>query len=337
MHGMNLLVTGGAGFIGSHFVLRHAGANPRDALVVLDKMTYAAKREYLAPVEKSITFVQGDIADIETVARIVHDRAIDAIVNFAAESHVDRSIESAVPFLHTNVLGVQSLIEVCRAAKTVRLLHVSTDEVYGDVPDGAAPRTVEDALCPSSPYAASKAAGEMLVLSAIRTYGLRACITRCTNNYGPHQAGEKFIPTVIRSALKDEPIPLYGDGKNKRDWLYVTDHCDALERILQEATLFQPPGAGAKGRRCCDHVMNIAAGDERENITVAKMILNILGKPESLLSFVPDRPGHDWRYAIGDVPLRMLGWKPSVHFDDGLRATVEWYRGMWESALAKGC
>ncbi len=262
-----------------------------------------------------MTFVEGDIADTAMVTNLIQEKGIEKIVNFAAESHVDNSIKEAAPFLHTNILGVQSLIDVCRAHPSLRLLHVSTDEVYGDIDDDERPRTVEDPLFPSSPYAASKAAGEMLLMSAMRTYGVRACVTRCTNNYGPHQADEKFMPTVIRSALRDEPIPLYGKGLNKRDWLYVTDHCDAIEAVLATPWTFEE-----------HHFFNIAADNEHANIDVAKKILKILDKPESLLSFVPDRPGHDWRYAIDSVAVRKLGWKPSVSFDEGLGMTIDWYR-----------
>ena len=311
---MNLLVTGGAGFIGSHFVLRHVSGFPKDNVIVLDKLTYAADRTFLDPVAGRIAFLQGDIADQRLIEKLVREHAIDTIVNFAAESHVDRSIESAAPFLQTNILGVQSLIEVCREHPDVRLLHVSTDEVYGDVADEDPPRRVGDALWPSSPYAASKAAAEMLLFAAMRTYAVKWCISRCTNNYGPHQASEKFIPTVIRHALKDESVPIYAQGKNKRDWIYVTDHCDALEMLLKTEW-------GDKS-----HLFNVGGHNEHENIEVAKMILDILGKPHSLLTSVPDRPGHDWRYAVEDSAIRKLGWAPKVNFDEGLKRTAEWYR-----------
>jgi dTDP-glucose 4,6-dehydratase len=326
---MNILVTGGAGFIGSHFVLRHVEKFPRDTVVVLDKLTYAADQSFLDPVIGKITFVQGDIVDTELVSSLVTRHSIDTIVNFAAESHVDRSISDPWPFLHTNILGTHSLIEVCRARPAVRLLHISTDEVYGDAGDEDPPRQVGDALFPSSPYAASKAAAEMLVFAAMRTYGVKACISRCTNNYGPHQAWEKFVPTVIRHALNDAPVPVYAEGRNRRDWLYVTDHCDALEVLLRTDWAFwdadvpsvhpsQPNGSG--------HTFNISAGNERENIEVAKAVLDILGKPHSLIQFVPDRPGHDWRYSIDSSAIRKLGWEPKVNFEEGLGKTVEWYQ-----------
>lgn len=312
---MKLLVTGGAGFIGSHFVLRHVEKLPDDTLVVLDKLTYAADKAFLAPVAKDITFVEGDIADLPLMKRLIKDHSIEAIVDFAAETHVDRSIDDPYPFLHTNVLGVQSLIDACRANPGVKFLHVSTDEVYGDLDDDDPPKKAGDALWPSSPYAASKAAGDMLVQAASRTYGIQAAISRCTNNYGPHQALEKFIPTVIRTALKDEKVPVYAEGKNKRDWLYVTDHTDAIETILATPWAFE---------NC--HTFNVSADSEQKNIDVAKAILRILGKPESLISFVKDRPGHDWRYALDSLTTRKLGWKPKVSFEEGLKRTVEWYR-----------
>lgn len=316
----NILVTGGAGFIGSHFVLRHREKRPEDRIIVLDKFTYAADPQFLAPVRDTVEVVQGDIVDVETVAKLVHLHNIDVIVNFAAESHVDRSIDNATPFLHTNVIGTQALLEVCRAAGDIRLLHVSTDEVYGDLEDDDPPSSANDPLRPSSPYSASKAAGEMFVMAAMRTYGTRACITRCTNNFGPHQAAEKFMPTVIRRALAGQPVPIYGTGKNTRDWLYVTDHCDALELVLQTDWLFHDPDIGT------GHIVNISADDERRNIDVAKDILRILGKPESLITLVNDRPGHDWRYALDSSAIRKLGWKPEVGFEEGVKKTIAWFK-----------
>ncbi|NOS67062.1 MAG: dTDP-glucose 4,6-dehydratase [Candidatus Peribacteraceae bacterium] len=326
---MNLLVTGGAGFIGSHFVLRHKEQFPDDLIVVLDQLTYAGNKAFLEPVLNRIRFVQGDIADVELVSQLILRYEIDTIVNFAAETHVDRSIKNAVPFIHTNIVGVQALIEVCKAAPAVRLLHISTDEVFGDIADDDAPRKNGDPLYPSSPYAASKASGEMLLLSAMRTWKLKIAMTRCTNNYGPHQAEEKFIPTVVRSAVKNEQIPVYGQGKNKRDWLYVTDHTDALELILKTEWAFwdaKLPGVHESQPRGSGHIFHISADDERQNIDVAKMILKILGKSEDLISFVEDRPGHDWRYALDSSNTRKLGWKPKVSFEEGLKKTVEWYK-----------
>ncbi len=312
---MKLLVTGGAGFIGSHFVLRHVERFPQDSITVLDKLTYAADKHFLDPVIDRITFVEGDIVDTALVNKIVKDQDISMMVDFAAETHVDRSIADPFPFLHTNVLGVASLIEVCKENPSLKFLHVSTDEVYGDLSDTDRPKNSTDALRPSSPYAASKASGDLLILAAARTYGIKAAISRCTNNYGPHQDLEKFIPTVIRTALQDAPVPIYAAGKNKRDWLYVTDHSDAIETMLTVSEAFD---------EC--RIFNVSADSEQTNIDVAKKILEILGKPESLLSFVKDRPGHDWRYALDSSDTRSLGWKPTMTFDEGLRKTVAWYR-----------
>jgi dTDP-glucose 4,6-dehydratase len=316
---MNLLVTGGAGFIGSHFVLEHLRHAPKDRIVVLDKLTYAADRTFLDPVKDTIGFVEGDIADTDAVDRLVQGEKIDVIVNFSAETHVDRSIADPHPFIHTNITGVQSLIDVCRKNKGLKLLHISTDEVYGDLEDDEPPKKVEDPLCPSSPYSASKAAGDLLVIAAMRTYGIHACISRCTNNFGQHQAMEKLIPTVISHALKDELIPIYAKGENKRDWLFVTDHCSAIEKILATDWAFFDKKIGS------GHIFNVSADSEQRNIDVAKMILNILKKPESLLSFIADRPGHDWRYALDSSAIRKLGWKPQVSFKEGLQKTIEWY------------
>lgn len=311
----SVLITGGAGFIGSHFVLRHAEKKPDDQIVVLDKLTYAANRSYLDHVQDKITFVEGDIADQALVSSLIEKHAIDTIVNFAAESHVDRSIADPMPFLHTNVLGTQSILNACRAHPNIRLLHISTDEVYGDLEDGERAKMTTDPLKPSSPYAASKAAADMLVLAAVRTYGVNAVLSRCTNNYGPHQASEKFLPTVIRAAMNDQPIPIYAQGKNKRDWLFVTDHCDALEVVL-ETDWAEFPG----------RIVHVSADEEQENIAVAKQVLQILGKPESLLTFVQDRPGHDWRYALDSSLLRSKRWSPKVPFTDGVHQAIDWYQ-----------
>jgi len=314
------VVTGGAGFIGSHFVLRHIEKYPEDTVIVLDKLTYAGNKAFLEPVLNRIRFVQGDIVDFELVAQLLQRYAIESIVNFAAETHVDRSIKNAVPFLHANVLGVQSLIEACRTHPDILLFHISTDEVYGDLQDDEAPRQPEDPLRPSSPYAASKASGDLLLRAAARTFGLRTRISRCTNNYGPHQAEEKFIPTVIRHALKNESVPVYAEGKNKRDWLYVTDHTDAIATILHTDWAFRDPKIKS------GHIFNISADCEQRNIDVAKKILSLLEKPEKLISFVKDRPGHDWRYALDSSSTRNLGWEPKVTWEEGVKKTVEWYR-----------
>lgn len=309
---MNLLVTGGAGFIGSHFVLRHVAQHPKDNIVVLDSLTYAANRAFLRDVEEAITFVEGDIVDIELLRLLTDRHAIDVIVNFAAETHVDRSIQNAVPFIHSNVLGVQSLVELLKQRPAIRLVHVSTDEVYGDLRDGDPPCDPQSVLRPSSPYAATKASGDLLLLAAHRTFGIPVRITRCTNNYGPHQDRSKFLPVVITRALRDQKVPLYGKGENKRDWLYVTDHTDAIEAVLTK---------GKDGEVYC-----ISADEERRNIDVAKTVLAILQKPESLVQFVTDRPGHDWRYALDSASTQALGWKPTVSFTEGVARTIQWYR-----------
>ncbi|MDA0375909.1 MAG: dTDP-glucose 4,6-dehydratase [bacterium] len=315
---MNLLVTGGAGFIGSHFVLRHVKKNPEDTIVVLDKLTYAADKSFLDPVADKITFVEGDIADQKLVSSLITHHSIDTVINFAAESHVDNSISDATPFLHTNVIGTQAILEVIKEHPTVRLIHISTDEVYGDVGDDDPSCTVHDALHPSSPYSASKAAAEMLVLAAIRTFDVQAVITRCTNNYGPHQADEKFIPTVIRNALTDKPVPIFGTGKNKRDWIYVGDHCDAIETILT-----------VDWKSDQRRIFNVGIDREFENIEVAKMILDIVDKPHDLITFVEDRKGHDWRYAVDSSETRTLGWAPKMEFEQGLQETIAWYKAKY--------
>ncbi|UPA22505.1 dTDP-glucose 4,6-dehydratase [Candidatus Peribacteria bacterium] len=308
---MNILVTGGAGFIGSHYVLRHVRQHPEDQVIVLDALTYAADRSLLDPVANAIVFVEGDIADLPLLEKLVSDYEIDTIVNFAAETHVDRSIQNAVPFLHSNVLGVQSLIELLKKHPSILLVHISTDEVYGDLQDDEPIFTRASTLKPSSPYAATKASGDLLLLAAARTYGISVRITRCTNNYGPHQDRSKLLPVIIGRAFMDQKIPIYGEGKQKRDWLYVTDHTDAIELVLEK---------GENGQ-----VYLIGASNERQNIDVAKTVLKALGKPESLIQFVPDRPGHDWRYSLDASSVRALGWEPQVSFADGVRETIAWY------------
>ena len=308
---MNLLITGAAGFIGSHYVLRHTERAPEDTMVVLDSLTYAADRSLLDPAQDHISFVKGDIADQKLVEKLVKKHDVHAIVNFAAETHVDRSIKDVTPFIHTNIGGVQSLIEVCRKHPEVLLLHVSTNEVYGDLSADATSFTGRSALHPSNPYSATKAAGDFLLLAAARTHGVRVRITRCTNNYGPHQDRSKLLPVIITRAMKGEKIPIYGKGKQKRDWLYVTDHTDAIEAVLE------------KGRDA--EIYLISAGEEQENIHVACTVLDAMGKSHDLIIFVPDRPGHDWRYSLDSSSVRALGWRPAVSFSEGVRRTIEWY------------
>ena len=308
---MKILVTGGAGFIGSNFVRHILCQYADDEVVVLDKLTYAGNLRNLDGVDRNsrFHFARLDVCDA-AVADLT--AGCDAVVHFAAESHVDRSIEDASPFVRTNVEGTWRLLEACRKAGVGRFVHVSTDEVYGSL--GASGKFNEcSSLAPTSPYAASKAASDVLVLSAVKTYGFPAIISRCTNNYGPFQFPEKFIPLMICQALSGESLPVYGDGKNVRDWIHVSDHCRALDMILR------------KGRE--SEIYNIGGGCELENIAVARKILHSLGRPESLLSFVTDRLGHDRRYALDCTKSRdELGWAPQWDFDRGLEETIRWYR-----------
>jgi len=315
---MRMLVTGGAGFIGSHFVLEHCARFPKDTIVVLDALVYASDRMFLASVEMGITFVHGRVEDAVLLDRLIDEHQIDTIVHFAAESHVDRSIADPEIFLRTNVLGTQVIIDALRSHPGVRLLHISTDEVFGDLEPQDAPRSIGDPFRPSSPYAASKAAAEMCVMAAIRTYQLPICVSRCTNNYGPHQASDKLIPTIVRCALGDKPIPIYGDGKQTRDWLFVRDHCHALHCILGEREAFT-------SNVLQDHFFHIAAQDSRDNLSIACTVLDLLGKSRDLISFVADRPGHDRRYALDDQRIRGMGWAAKVSMEEGMRQTVDWY------------
>jgi dTDP-glucose 4,6-dehydratase len=307
---MRVLVTGGAGFIGSHFAKRLAAGS--DEVVVLDKLTYSGNRANLegAPVE----FVEGDICDPDAVAKA--GAGCGAVVNFAAETHVDRSILGAAEFIETDVLGTYVLLTWAREAGA-RLVQVSTDEVYGDVPDGASSRE-DDPLRPSSPYSASKAGGDLQVLAAVRTHGVDACVTRGANTYGPNQYPEKLISLFVTNALDDEPLPVYGDGRQRREWLHVDDHCAAVEVVLRN---------GASGE-----AYNVG-GEEHENLAITERILELTGADPGLVRHVDDRPGHDRRYSLDDSKLRGLGWRPQRAFDDGLAETVAWYRdnrAWWE-------
>ena len=314
---MRLLVTGGAGFIGSAFVRRRF-ASSDDAIVVLDKLTYAGNRANLAPVEADpryaarYEFVLGDIADAAVSRQLV--AGCDAVVNFAAESHVDRSILDPDAFLRTDVIGVQVLLEAMRAAagkgRSVRFVQVSTDEVYGSVDEGISREG--DELAPRSPYAAAKAAGELLVGAYRTTFGLDTVVTRGSNTYGPYQHPEKLVPLFVTNALDDQPLPLYGDGLQQRDWLHVDDHADAVGFVLDN---------GRAGE-----IYNVPAGQERTNREVTAAILGHLGKPWSLVRSVSDRPGHDRRYAMDGSRLAELGWRPRIPFEEGISATVEWFR-----------
>lgn len=310
---MKVLVTGGAGFIGSNFV-RYLLKSRRDLeLFNFDKLTYAGNPENLADVAQDprYHFVRGDIADQQAVDRIF-EHGFNAIVHFAAETHVDRSIEDASPFLKTNIFGTHILLEAARRFPALRFIHISTDEVYGSAATGVS-FTEEATLNPCSPYAASKASAEHLVTAYANTYGVPAVILRCTNNYGPFQFLEKLIPLTIVNASKDRPLPIYGDGLQERDWLFVEDFCSAIALALDKAK----PGL----------VYNVSSGVPQPNLKTVRAILRYLGKPESLMQFVEDRPGHDRRYALDSSKIqRELGWVPIVSFEEGLQRTIEWYQ-----------
>jgi len=316
-----LLVTGGAGFIGSNFIHYMLEVHRSYTIVNLDKLTYAGNLENLEDIQDSprYHFVKGDIADLPLVESIVNEYKIDAIINFAAESHVDRSIMGSAEFIQTNIVGTHVLLEVAKSLSVERFLQVSTDEVYGSAPFPEK-FSEESPLHPSSPYAATKAAADMLVLSYHRTFGTPVIITRCSNNYGPYQFPEKLIPLMISNAIHNLPLPVYGDGLQIRDWIHTRDHCAALDLVLHKGELGK--------------VYNISAEEERKNIDVVKLILRKLGKPEDLVTFVKDRPGHDRRYAVDSQRIRReLGWKPTISFEEGLESTIEWYlshQSWWE-------
>ncbi|MBI5927955.1 MAG: dTDP-glucose 4,6-dehydratase [Chloroflexi bacterium] len=308
----NILVTGGAGFIGSAFVRRMVKKYPDYNIIVLDKLTYAGNLDNLLEVddEPNYRFEKGDIAHEETVQRVLKDFQIDAVVNFAAESHVDRSILNPHAFVHTDVVGVYILLEMCRKMGINRFHHVSTDEVYGSIPEGFFKEG--DPLEPNSPYAASKAGGELMLRAYQVTYGMHTTVTRGSNTFGPYQYPEKIAPFFITEALDDRPLPLYGDGMQVRDWLYVDDHADGIDLILHKGT----PG----------EIYNIGGENERHNIEVTKLILETLGKPETLIKYVADRPGHDRRYALTNDKLRAhFGWHPATDFETSMRQTIQWY------------
>jgi dTDP-glucose 4,6-dehydratase len=313
---MRILITGGCGFIGSNFIRYFLRSRPEYSLINVDKLTYAGNLENLSDVSHSprYHFIRGDIADAARMEELIN-KGIDAIVNFAAESHVDRSIEDPSTFMKTNVFGTFVLLEAVRKVfpkQRIRFLHISTDEVYGSLGDTGA-FTEETPLAPNSPYSASKTAADLLVRAYHHTYGIPATITRCSNNYGPYQFPEKLIPLMISNGLEDKELPIYGDGMQVRDWIYVEDHCRALDLVLHQ---------GKEGE-----VYNIGGRSEKPNLMVAKTILNRLGKPHSLLRFVADRPGHDRRYAIDFSKIeKELGWKPSATFEEGIGLTVEWYQ-----------
>jgi len=323
LDGSRVLVTGGAGFIGANFVHHFLRRFPEAHVVVLDALTYAGRRENLDGLPtKRLTFMHGDIRDPAAVALAME--GCDYVLNFAAESHVDRSIEAPGDFIQTDVYGVFVLGEEARRRGLQRFLQVSTDEVYGEVLEGHA--TEDWPLMPRSPYAASKAGGDRLAFAYWATYGLPVVVTRCTNNYGPRQYPEKLVPLFVTNAIEGQPLPVYGTGLNRRDWIHVEDHCSAL------VTLLAQPGIEGE-------TFNIGAGNELDVLTITGTILRLLGKPESLVRHVEDRPGHDRRYALDCSRLtRLTGWKPAVAFEDGIRQTVEWYRAneTWWRPIKEG-
>lgn len=321
----NILVTGGAGFIGSNFVHFILNKYPNYKIINLDTLTYAGNLENLSAIEKNpnYLFVKGDICNKEFIAKIFREQKIDTVVHFAAESHVDRSISGPAIFVHTNVVGTQVLLDVSKEIGIERFLHVSTDEVYGSL--GATGYfTEETPLHPNSPYSASKASSDMLVLAYQHTFGFPGVVTRCSNNYGPYQFPEKLIPLLIANALNDKAIPVYGDGTNVRDWLYVEDHCSALDVVLHKGTI--------------GDVYNIGGHNEWKNIDIVKLVLKEIGKPESLITYVKDRPGHDKRYAIDAAKIKNdLGWIPSYQFESGIKKTIAWYvenKQWWERIIS---
>ena len=326
---MTIIVTGGAGFIGSNFIFYMLKQHPEDRIVCLDKLTYAGNLSTLAPVmdNANFRFVKEDICDRAAVNRLFEEEHPDIVVNFAAESHVDRSIENPGVFLQTNILGTAVLMDACRQYGISRFHQVSTDEVYGDLPLDRPDLlfTEETPIHTSSPYSSSKASADLLALAYHRTYGLPVTVSRCSNNYGPYQFPEKLIPLMIANALSDKPLPVYGDGRNVRDWLYVEDHCKAIDLILR---------GGRVGE-----VYNIGGHNEKQNIEIVKLICHVLGKPESLIKHVTDRKGHDMRYAIDPAKVHHeLGWLPETKFEDGIQKTIQWYldNRAWWGAIVSG-
>jgi len=306
---MTLMVTGAAGFIGANFVHHMLNKDPDVDIIVYDKLTYAGNMDNLKDVRDRIKFVKGDICDPQMVETSIKKYEVDEIINFAAETHVDRSINSATDFLESNVKGVYTMLEASRKYDIRRMLQISTDEVYGSIQDGSFYETSN--INPSNPYSAAKAAGDLLARSYFNTYKLPVLITRSSNNFGPYQYPEKLIPLIILKALKNEPLPVYGTGLNVRDWIYAVDNCSGIDTVFQKGKLGE--------------VYNIGGGNEKPNIEVVKLILRQLGKPESLITYVKDRPGHDLRYSLNSDKTKALGWKPAFSFEDAMKATVDWY------------
>ena len=325
---MNVLVTGGAGFIGGNFVYHMLSAHPDYKIICVDCLTYAGNMSTLAEAMKNPNFVfhKTNICDREAIYKIFEEDKPDIVVNFAAESHVDRSIVDPEIFLKTNILGTQVMMDACRKYGNIRYHQVSTDEVYGDLPLDRPDLffTEETPIHTSSPYSSSKAGADLLVMAYHRTFGLPCTISRCSNNYGPYQFPEKLIPLMIANALNDKPLPVYGEGKNVRDWLYVDDHCKAIDLIIHQGRVGE--------------VYNIGGHNEMANIDIVKLICRELGKPESLITYVKDRKGHDMRYAIDPAKIHgELGWLPETKFADGIRMTIRWYlenRGWWEEIVS---
>lgn len=312
---MNILVTGGCGFIGSHFLRYMMKTYPGDSFICIDALTYAGNKNNIKDLleDSRLTMIEGNIRDASFVDTLFVTCKPDMVVHFAAETHVDRSITDPQIFLETNVIGTGVLLDACLRYGIQRFHHVSTDEVYGTLPlQGGSPFTEQSLLTPTSPYAASKASSDLLVMSYYKTYGLPVTISRCSNNYGTHQYPEKLIPLMIQKALQGESLPVYGDGLNIRDWIHVVDHCRAIDCILQKGKVGE--------------VYNIGAGEEVPNIKLVKRILDVLGKPYELITHVPDRLGHDLRYAINSSKLETLGWKPECTMEETLQGIVEWYR-----------
>lgn len=309
---MKFLITGGAGFIGANFILGFAKKYPQHEIINVDKLTYAANPAYLEELDKKqYTLVQTDIADRSAMELVFETHKPDYIIHFAAESHVDRSIEDASPFVLSNVLGTQVLLDLAKKHEIKKFVHVSTDEVYGSIDEGFF--TEESPLAPNSPYSASKAASDMLVRSYVQTHQLPAVISRCSNNFGPRQYPEKLIPVLIKKALNGDKLPIYGDGQNIRDWLYVDDHCRAIELIWENGKIGE--------------VYNVGTHNEKTNLEVAQFILNYLGLSNDQIAFVKDRPGHDRRYAIDSYKIQsQLGWKAECDFEEYMMKTIEWYK-----------
>lgn len=313
---MTIMVTGGAGFIGSNFVFHMLQTHPDYRIVCLDKLTYAGNLSTLEPVlqQDNFRFVKADICDRQAVDKLFQEEKPDIVVNFAAESHVDRSIENPGIFLETNIMGTAVLMDACRKYGIQRYHQVSTDEVYGDLPLDRPDLffTEETPLHTSSPYSSSKASADLLVMAYYRTYGMPVTISRCSNNYGPYHFPEKLIPLMIANALADKPLPVYGNGENVRDWLYVEDHCRAIDLIIHNGKVGE--------------VYNVGGHNEKRNIDIVRIICQELGKPESLIVHVEDRKGHDRRYAIDPAKIhRELGWLPETKFEDGIKKTIKWY------------